>query len=252
MEPPTRLRSRTHRHRRREGPGPRRLAAPHRPPVPAPPRAIAGVTAIIVASSVLGMASPFLLRAVIDTALPNRDLPLLAALAGGMVAVAALTAALGVVQTWVSTRVGQQVMHRLRTDVFTHLQRQSHRLLHQDPHRRGAVAHHQRRRRPAVGRHQHGDLDRGQPDHDRRHGRRDGRAVLAALADLPRRAPPVDLADPPRRADAARDHVARSSGSWPTSTSRSRRASRSTARSSRARWAPGPRSSPASPARRSG
>jgi len=81
--------------------------------------------AIIVASSVLGMASPFLLRAVIDTALPNRDLPLLAMLAGGMVAVAALTAALGVVQTWASTRVGQQVMHRLRTDVFTHLQRQS-------------------------------------------------------------------------------------------------------------------------------
>jgi ATP-binding cassette, subfamily B, bacterial len=95
-----------------------RLFLPHR-------RAIAGVTAIIVVSSVLGMASPFLLRAVIDTALPNRDLTLLALLAGGMVAVAALTAALGVVQTWVSTRVGQQVMHRLRTDVFTHLQRQS-------------------------------------------------------------------------------------------------------------------------------
>ena len=95
-----------------------RLFLPHR-------RAIASVTAIIVASSVLGMASPFLLRAVIDTALPNRDLPLLAMLAGGMVAVAALTAALGVVQTWASTRVGQRVMHRLRTDVFTHLQRQS-------------------------------------------------------------------------------------------------------------------------------
>jgi ATP-binding cassette, subfamily B, bacterial len=95
-----------------------RLFLPHR-------RAITSVTAIIVASSVLGMASPFLLRAVIDTALPNRDLPLLAMLAGGMVAVAALTAALGVVQTWASTRVGQQVMHRLRTDVFTHLQRQS-------------------------------------------------------------------------------------------------------------------------------
>jgi ATP-binding cassette, subfamily B, bacterial len=94
------------------------LFVPHR-------HAIAGVTAIIVASSVLGMASPFLLRAVIDTALPNRDLPLLAVLTGGMVAVAALTAALGVVQTWVSTRVGQRVMHRLRTDVFTHLQRQS-------------------------------------------------------------------------------------------------------------------------------
>ncbi len=94
------------------------LFAPHR-------WAITGVTAIIVVASVLGMASPFLLRAVIDTALPARDLPLLAALTGGMVAVAALTSALGVVQTWVSTRVGQQVMHRLRTDVFTHLQRQS-------------------------------------------------------------------------------------------------------------------------------
>jgi ATP-binding cassette subfamily B protein len=43
----------------------------------------------------------------------------------GMVAVAAVTAALGVVQTWISTSVGQQVMHRLRADVFTHLQRQS-------------------------------------------------------------------------------------------------------------------------------
>jgi ATP-binding cassette, subfamily B, bacterial len=95
-----------------------RLFLPHR-------FAIAGVTAIIVASSVLGMASPFLLRAVIDTALPDRDLPLLATLTAAMVVVAALTAALGVVQTWVSTRVGQQVMHRLRTDVFSHLQRQS-------------------------------------------------------------------------------------------------------------------------------
>ena len=95
-----------------------KLFVPHRWP-------IAGVTAIIVVSSVLGMASPFLLRAVIDTALPDRDLSLLALLTGGMVAVAALTAALGVVQTWVSTRIGQQVMHRLRTDVFSHLQRQS-------------------------------------------------------------------------------------------------------------------------------
>ena len=50
---------------------------------------------------------------------------LLAWLAAGMVAVAAVTAALGVVQTWISTRVGQEVMHGLRTDVFGHLQRQS-------------------------------------------------------------------------------------------------------------------------------
>ena len=42
-----------------------------------------------------------------------------------MVAVAAVTSVLGVVQTWIATTVGQQVMHRLRVDVFTHLQRQS-------------------------------------------------------------------------------------------------------------------------------
>ncbi|MFV2112468.1 ABC transporter ATP-binding protein [Micromonospora sp. LOL_025] len=87
--------------------------------------ALGTVTAIIVVSSVLAMASPFLLRAVIDRALPERDLALLVALVAGMVAVAAVTSVLGVAQTWISTRVGQQVMHRLRTDVFTHLQRQS-------------------------------------------------------------------------------------------------------------------------------
>ena len=86
---------------------------------------LAIVTAIIVASSIVGLASPFLLRAVIDTALPARNLRLLAWLVIGMVAVAAVTSAFGVIQTWISTKVGQQVMHGLRTSVFGHLQRQS-------------------------------------------------------------------------------------------------------------------------------
>jgi len=42
-----------------------------------------------------------------------------------MLGVGALTSALGVVQTWISTFVGQRVMHRLRTGVFSHLHRQS-------------------------------------------------------------------------------------------------------------------------------
>ena len=86
---------------------------------------LAVVTAIIVASSIVGLASPFLLRAVIDTALPARNVQLLAWLVIGMVAVAAITSALGVIQTWISTKVGQHVMHGLRTSVFGHLQRQS-------------------------------------------------------------------------------------------------------------------------------
>jgi ATP-binding cassette subfamily B protein len=83
------------------------------------------VVAIIAAASVVGLASPFLLRAVIDVALPRQDVRLLVLLTAGMVAVAAVTSVLGVVQTWISTKVGQQVMHALRTDVFVHLQRQS-------------------------------------------------------------------------------------------------------------------------------
>src|SRR5262252_1055235 len=86
---------------------------------------LAVVTGIIVASSIVWLASPFLLRAVIDTALPARNVQLLAWLVIGMVAVAAITSAFGVVQTWISTRVGQHVMHELRTSVFSHLQRQS-------------------------------------------------------------------------------------------------------------------------------
>ena len=95
-----------------------RLFRPHWP-------RLSVVIAIIVVSSVLGMASPFLLRAVIDRALPERDTTLLVWLVVGMVAVAGVTSVLGVVQTWIATTVGQQVMHRLRLDVFTHLQRQS-------------------------------------------------------------------------------------------------------------------------------
>ena len=88
-------------------------------------RQLAVVVAIIVASSIVAMASPFLLRAVIDNALPQQNVTLLVWLVLGMLAVAVTTAAFGVVQTWISTTVGQRVMHALRTDVFSHLQRQS-------------------------------------------------------------------------------------------------------------------------------
>jgi ATP-binding cassette subfamily B protein len=86
---------------------------------------LAVVTAIIVVSSIVSLASPFLLRHIIDVALPQQNIALLVRLVIGMIAVAAVTSILGVLQTWISTRVGQSVMHGLRTSVFTHLQRQS-------------------------------------------------------------------------------------------------------------------------------
>ncbi|MDN5716461.1 MAG: ABC transporter ATP-binding protein/permease [Janibacter sp.] len=86
---------------------------------------VAVVVGLIVASSLISMASPFLLRAIIDDALPHQDVRLLLLAVGGMLLVTIATALIGVQQTWISTRVGQAVMHRLRTDVFTHLQRQA-------------------------------------------------------------------------------------------------------------------------------
>ncbi|MEX0429553.1 ABC transporter ATP-binding protein [Nocardioides sp. DS6] len=83
------------------------------------------VVGLIVASSVIGLAQPFLVRHVIDTALPERDSRLLLLCVAGMVAVAVASAAISVAQTLLSTTIGQRVMHRLRTDLFTHLQRQS-------------------------------------------------------------------------------------------------------------------------------
>ncbi len=122
-------------HRSRSGrpdPADRRQLADH--PVPlsrvarlfAPYRGtLAIVVALIVVSSLIGLAQPFLVRHVIDEALPRQDVRLLVLLVLAMLGVAVSTAAIGVVQTWLSTSVGQRVMHRLRSDLFAHLQRQS-------------------------------------------------------------------------------------------------------------------------------
>jgi ATP-binding cassette subfamily B protein len=88
-------------------------------------RRLALVGVLILASAAAGLASPFLLRHILDVSLPQRQTGLTAALALGMVAVAVTTTVLDVIQTRQSTVVGQRVMHRLRTAVYAHLQRLS-------------------------------------------------------------------------------------------------------------------------------
>ena len=83
------------------------------------------VVLAVVAASVVGLAQPFLLRAIIDDALPHGNTTLLLWAVGGMVLVAILTGVLGVVQTWLATAMGQQVMSDLRSQVFQHVQSQS-------------------------------------------------------------------------------------------------------------------------------
>jgi ATP-binding cassette, subfamily B, bacterial len=99
----------------------RRMASLFRPYRPQ----LSFVLALILFSSVLGIVSPFLLRRVLNEALPQHDLGLLSWLVGGMIAIAVFTQVLGVIQTWTSNVVGQEVLHDLRAAVYQHLQRLS-------------------------------------------------------------------------------------------------------------------------------
>ena len=83
------------------------------------------VCALIVFSAGIGVISPFLLREVLDVAIPEKDKGLLTALVAGMVAIPIVTGVIGVWQTLLSNQVGQSVMHDLRTQVYRHLQRLS-------------------------------------------------------------------------------------------------------------------------------
>ncbi len=91
-----------------------------------PYRARLVVVGLLVAlSSLVSVASPFLLRAILDTAIPQGRSGLLALLALGMIATAVANGVFGVLQTLISTTVGQRVMHDLRTAVYERLQRMS-------------------------------------------------------------------------------------------------------------------------------
>ncbi|HSS56461.1 MAG TPA: ABC transporter ATP-binding protein [Solirubrobacteraceae bacterium] len=86
---------------------------------------LSSVLGLIGLSAGLSMISPFLLRAVLDKAIPEADTRLLTMLVAGMIAISVATGALGVAQTWLSNLVGQRVMHDLRAAVYRHLQRLS-------------------------------------------------------------------------------------------------------------------------------
>ncbi|MET9855477.1 ABC transporter ATP-binding protein [Streptomyces sp. NPDC006450] len=84
---------------------------------------LAVVGVLVAASSLVGVATPFLLKEILDVAIPQGRTGLLSLLALGMIATAVVTSIFGVLQTLISTTVGQRVMHDLRTAVYAQLQR---------------------------------------------------------------------------------------------------------------------------------
>src|SRR5919204_333420 len=85
---------------------------------------LGGVLLLIMVSAGLGVLPAFLLKRALE-AIGRNDTTALSYAAGGMIAIAVVTGALGVIQTLLSNQVGQRVMHDLRAAVFRHLQRLS-------------------------------------------------------------------------------------------------------------------------------
>ncbi|MER7970137.1 MULTISPECIES: ABC transporter ATP-binding protein [unclassified Streptomyces] len=91
-----------------------------------PYRARLAIVGLLVgAASLVSVATPFLLKETLDVAIPQGRTGLLSLLALGMILSAVLSSVFGVLQTLISTTVGQRVMHDLRTAVYDRLQRMS-------------------------------------------------------------------------------------------------------------------------------
>ncbi|GGL22787.1 multidrug ABC transporter ATP-binding protein [Streptomyces anthocyanicus] len=86
---------------------------------------LAVVGLLVGAASLVSVATPFLLKEILDVAIPEGRTGLLSLLALGMIFGAVLTSVFGVLQTQISTTVGQRVMHDLRTAVYGRLQQMS-------------------------------------------------------------------------------------------------------------------------------
>ena len=86
---------------------------------------IAVMLAIILVTTLLGLAPPLLIRNLIDQALPKGDMHRLTLLALGMLAVPLVNGLLGVAQRYLGASVGEGVICDLRTELFDHLHRMS-------------------------------------------------------------------------------------------------------------------------------
>ncbi|WP_269809943.1 ABC transporter ATP-binding protein [Kineosporia rhizophila] len=83
------------------------------------------VGALILVTAGLGVANPLLIREIFDKALfvpGGPDIPLLVTLSAIMIAIPAVSSALGVWQAYQTNYVGQQIMRDLRGRLFSHLQ----------------------------------------------------------------------------------------------------------------------------------
>jgi ATP-binding cassette, subfamily B, bacterial len=83
---------------------------------------IAVVLIAILMTSFLGLINPYLLKLLIDDAIPQRDLQLLTLYVGLMIVLPIITGLIGVGQSYLNNLIGQHVMQDLRGALYRHLQ----------------------------------------------------------------------------------------------------------------------------------
>ncbi len=95
---------------------------------------VAAIAGLVVITAGAGVINPILIKVVFDTALfPTRtvgghitylpvNVPRLEILVGIMIGITIVTGAIGVLQTYITNRVGQRVMEELRNRLYEHLQ----------------------------------------------------------------------------------------------------------------------------------
>ncbi len=79
----------------------------------------------IIVISGLSVLPALLIRVLVDEAIPEKDIAQLTLLGIGMILVPFVNALVGVVQRWISSRVGEGIIFDLRRELFAHLQRMS-------------------------------------------------------------------------------------------------------------------------------
>jgi len=84
---------------------------------------VAVVVVAILATSLLGLVNPILLKLLIDDALPSRDFGRLNLYVGLMIVLPIVTGLIGIGQSYLNNAIGQRVMQDLRSALYSHLQR---------------------------------------------------------------------------------------------------------------------------------
>jgi ABC-type bacteriocin/lantibiotic exporter with double-glycine peptidase domain len=98
--------------------------------------AVAAVLATIVVTSLLGLVNPYLLKLLIDVAIPQRDFALLTAYVALMIVIPIVSGLIGVGQSYMNNIVGQRVMHAGPAQCAVHASpAHAVALLHGDAHR---------------------------------------------------------------------------------------------------------------------